>query len=81
MSILEKIKLKKDTYIYLRAKAEEKMSILIKNRDKSSNDSWHFWNGVKTQSTLMISDLTEIERLCEQTFNSIEIDLSALRGE
>lgn len=83
MSILEKIKSKKDVYIYIRQKAREKKSELLPQTTKlkSADNSWHYWLGVELNCNQIIADLEELEKECEMAFNSIEIDLSALRGK
>lgn len=83
MSLLEKIKSKKDAYTYILKKAENKKADLTKTYDKSetSRTSWSFWNGVVMNCKQVLADLSEIERDCEMAFQSVEVDLSALRGE
>lgn len=83
MSILEKIKHKKDVYIYMREKAKQKKAELLPQtvKSKSADRSWHFWNGVEMTCTSVIADINEIERFAESVFSNIDIDLSALRGE
>ena len=83
MSLLEKIKNKKDVYVYLLKKAESKKAELMKTYDKSasSRQSWHFWNGVENTVKGVISDLKAIEVDCEMAVQSVSVDLSALRGE
>lgn len=81
MSILKEIKRIKDIYTGLRLKAEEKMSVLSKNKDESSINSYNFWNGVRLNCKSIESDLKFLEVEVEMTLQSLKIDLSALKGE
>lgn len=83
MSLLEKIKNKKDVYVYLLKRTQSRKAELMKTYDKSasSRQSWHHWNGVESVINGVISDFKEIEVDCEMALQSISVDLSALRGK